>query len=154
MGLTDANINTESESRPVISDSFRPHGLYSSWNSLGQNILVGSLSLLQGIFPTQGSDPGLPKCRQILHQLSLKGSPRILEWVVYPFSRGSSQPRNPPGISRFVGGFFTNWAIREAQSSVTPVISTPSSHCWGPWVQFLVGDLRSHKVTGVAKKKE
>ena len=52
----------------------------SPWNSPGQNTGVGSLSLLQGIFPTQGSNPGLPHCRQILYQLSCKGSPRILEW--------------------------------------------------------------------------
>ena len=43
-----------SESRSVISDCLQPHGLYSSWNSLGQNTGVGSLSLLQGIFLTQG----------------------------------------------------------------------------------------------------
>ena len=43
------------------------------WNSPGQNTGVGSLSLLQGIFPTQGSNPGLPHCRQILYQLSHKG---------------------------------------------------------------------------------
>ena len=42
----------KSESHSVVSDSFRPHGLYSPWNSLGQNTGVGSLSLLQGIFPT------------------------------------------------------------------------------------------------------
>ena len=40
-----------------------------------------SLSRLQGIFPTQGLNPGLPHCRQILYQLRHKGSPRILEWV-------------------------------------------------------------------------
>ena len=45
-----------------------PHGLYSPWNSLGQNTGVGSLSLLQGIFPTQGSNPGIPHCRWILYQ--------------------------------------------------------------------------------------
>ena len=44
---------------------------------------MGSLSLLQEIFPTQGSNPGLPHCRQILYQLSHKGSPRTLEWVAY-----------------------------------------------------------------------
>ena len=65
------------ESRSVVSDSLHPHGLYSPWNSPGQNTGVGSLSLLQGIFPTQGSNPGLPHCRQILYQLSHKGSPRI-----------------------------------------------------------------------------
>ena len=53
----------------------RTQGLYSPWNSLGQNTGVGSLSLLQGIFPTQGSNPGLLHCRQILYQLSHKGSP-------------------------------------------------------------------------------
>ena len=41
-------------------------GLYSPWNSLGQNTGVGSLSLLQGIFPSQGSNPGLPHCRYSL----------------------------------------------------------------------------------------
>ena len=55
---------------------------------------VACLSLLQGIFPTQGWNPGFPHCRRILYQLSHKGSPRILEWVAYPFSGGSSQPRN------------------------------------------------------------
>ena len=55
---------------------------------------VGSLSLLQGIFPTQGLNPGLLHCRQILYQLRHKGSPRILEWVSYPFSSGSCWPRN------------------------------------------------------------
>ena len=44
------------------------------WNSLGQNTGVGRLSLLQGIFPTQGSNPGLPHCRWIIYQLSHKGS--------------------------------------------------------------------------------
>ena len=68
--------------------------LYSLWDCPGQNTAVGSLSLLQGIFPTQGSNPGLPHCRWILCQLSHKRSPRILEWVAYPFSGGSSQPRN------------------------------------------------------------
>ena len=85
----------------------------SPWNSPGQNTGVGSLCLLQRIFPTQGSNPGLPHCRQILYQLSHKGSPRILEWVASPFSRGSSWPRNRAGVSCIGGGFFTNWATRE-----------------------------------------
>ena len=85
-----------------------------SWNSPGQNTGVGSLSLLQGIFPTQGLNLGLPHCRWILYQLSHKGSLRILKWVAYPFSRESSQPRNRTGVSCIAGRFFTNWAIREA----------------------------------------
>ena len=72
----------------------RPRGLYNPWNSPGQNTGVGSLFLLQGIFPTQGLNPGLPHCRWILYQLSHNGNPRILEWVVYPFSSRPSQPRN------------------------------------------------------------
>ena len=59
-------------------------------------------------FPTQGSNPGLPQCRQNLYQLSHKGSPTILEWVAYPFSRGSSRTRNRTGVSCTAGGFFTN----------------------------------------------
>ena len=58
-----------------MSDSLQPHGLYSPWNSPGQNTGVGSLSLLQGIFPTQGSNLGLPHCRQVLYQISHMGSP-------------------------------------------------------------------------------
>ena len=94
---------------------------------------VGSLSLLQGVFPTQGSNPGLPHCRQILYQLGHNGSPnevkcklrptrcnpmdyaihgilqaRILEWVAFPFSRGSSQPRDRTQVSCIAGGFFTS----------------------------------------------
>ena len=75
---------------------------------------VGSLSLFQGIFPTQGLNPGLSHCSQILYQLRHKGSPRTLEWVAYPFSSGSSWPRNQTRVSCMAGGFFTNWAIREA----------------------------------------
>ena len=70
--------------------------------------------LIQGIFPTQGSNPGLRHYRWILYQLTHKRSPRILEWVAYPFSSGSSRPRNWTGVSCIAGGFFTNWAIREA----------------------------------------
>ena len=66
-------------------DSLQPHGLYSPWNSPGQNTGVGSLSLLQGLSPTQSLNLGLPHCRQLLYQLSHKGSPRKLEWVAYLF---------------------------------------------------------------------
>ena len=96
-----------------VSDSLRPHGLYSPWNSPGQNTGEGSLSLLHGVFPTQGSNPGLPHCKGILYQLTHKGSSRIWEWVAYPFSRGSSQTRNWTGDSCIAGMFFTNWAVRE-----------------------------------------
>ena len=58
-----------------MSDSLRPHGLDSPWNSPGQNTGVGCLSLLQGIFPTQGLNPGLPQCWWILYRLRHQGSP-------------------------------------------------------------------------------
>ena len=76
---------------------------------------VGSFSL-QGIFPTQGLNPGFPHYRQILYQLSHKGSPRILERVAYPFSSRSAWPRNWTRVSCTAGGFFTNWIIKEAPS--------------------------------------
>jgi len=76
--------------------------LYATpWNSLARILDWGSLSLLQGIFPTQGSNPGLLHCRWIVYQLSHKGSPRILEWVAYPFSSGSSWPM-PTSKSRII----------------------------------------------------
>ena len=106
------------ESCSVVSRSLRPRGLYSPWDSPGQNTGVSSLSRLQGIFSTQGSNPGLPHCRQILYQLSRQGSPRILEWVAYPFSSGSSCPRNRTGVSCMAGWFFTNWATGEAPESL------------------------------------
>ena len=115
----------------ILSDSLWPHGLYRQWISPGQSTGVGNCSLLQGIFPTQGSNPGLPHRKWILYQLSYKGSPRILEWVAYPFSNRSSQPRNRTRVYYIAGGFssrprnrtrvcciagwfFTHWAIREA----------------------------------------
>ena len=57
------------KSPSVGSDSLRPHGVHSPQNSPGQNTGVDSRSLLQGIFPTQGSNPGLPHCRGILDQV-------------------------------------------------------------------------------------
>ena len=120
---------SESEICSVVSDSLWPHGLHSPWNSPGQNTGVGSLSLLQGIFPTQGSNPDLPHCRWVLYHLSHKGSPRILEWVAYLFSSGSSQPRNWTRVSCIAGGFFTNWAIREAQVAMYVLYYQQSLTC-------------------------
>ena len=138
-------MESESESRSVVSDSVWPHGLYGPWNSPGQNTGAGSLSFLQGIFPTQGSNSGLLHCRWILCQLSHQGNPqgsissvqslscvrlfatpwdytvhgtlqaRIPEWIAIPFSRGSSQSRDRTQVSCIAGGFFTSWATRETQ---------------------------------------
>ena len=85
---------SENEIHPVVFDSC-------------QNTGVGTLSFLLGIFPTQRSKPGLLHCRQILYKLSHKGSSGLLEWVAYPFSSGSSPPRNQTGVSHIAGRFFT-----------------------------------------------
>ena len=87
-----------------------------------QEYWSGLHALLQGIFPTQGSNPGFPHCRWILYHLSHQGSPRILECVVYPFSRGSSRLRNQTGVSCIAGGFFTSRATREALSGASQVV--------------------------------
>ena len=110
------NFLYKSEYCSVVSDSLRPQGLYSPWDSPGQSTGVGSLSLLQGTFWIGGLNLGLPHCRWIFYQLSYKGSPRIREWVVYPFSRGSSQPRNQTRVSCIAGWFYTNWVTREAHN--------------------------------------
>ena len=84
------------------------------WDSPSKNNGVGCHSLLQGIFPTQGSNPHL-LC--LLHwqtgslPLALPVKPL---WVAFPFSRGSSQPRDWTQVSRIAGGFFTSWATMEA----------------------------------------
>ena len=76
------------KSQSVVSNFLWPHGQYNPWNSLGQNTRVGSLSLLQGIFPIQEWNRGLLHCRQILYQLSCEGSPymqstsfKMLGWM-------------------------------------------------------------------------
>ena len=61
--------------------TLQPQGLYSPWNSPGQNTGVGSCSLLQGIFPIQGSNPSVPHCRRILYRLSHQGSPNIKRYL-------------------------------------------------------------------------
>ena len=70
-------IENESESHSVVSDSLQPHGLYSPLNSPGQNTGLGSLSLLQGIFPMQGLNPFLLHWQMDSLQLSQQGSPHL-----------------------------------------------------------------------------
>ena len=132
-----------------MSNFLRPHGLYSPWNSLGQNTGVVSLSLLQGIFPTQGSNPGLPHCRRILYQLNHKGSPRILEWVAYPFSSRSSQPRNQTGVSCIAGGFFTNRTTREALELALKLLYSVTFLMKPGSKTLLLSILKSFIVTGM-----
>ena len=81
--MWELNHKEGSESHSVVSDFLWPHGLYIPWNSPGHNTGVGWHSPNQRIFPTQGSDPGLPHCRRILYQLSHKGSPIYMRsWLI------------------------------------------------------------------------
>ena len=66
-----------------------------------------------GDLPNSGTEPRSPALQGDFYQLSHKGSPRTVDWVAYPFSRGSSWSRNWTRISCIAGVFFTNWAIRE-----------------------------------------
>ena len=81
-----------------MSDSLRPHGLYSPWTSPGQNNGVGSLPLLQGIFLTQESNWGFLHCRQVLYQLSYLGSPVVKNPPTNVRNEGSI-----PGLGRSPG---------------------------------------------------
>ena len=83
-----------------------PLGSSVHGDSLGKNAGVGCRVLLQRIFPTQGSNQDLLHYKWILYQLSLQGSPRILEWVAYPFSRWPFPPGNQTGVSCIADGFF------------------------------------------------
>ena len=81
-----------------MSDSLLPHGLYSPWNSPGQNTGVGSLALLQGIFLTQELNRGLLRRRQIFYHLSFElpeDTGKVCEWDGRPL-RGLSAPPLPP----------------------------------------------------------
>ena len=146
-----------------MSDSLQPHGLYSPWDSPGQNTGVGDPFPSSGDLPNPGIEPrspalqpdalpsappGKPVHTQLVPCLLLSGFPysldhsfsqvgtpsakvksaqscltlcnpmdytvhgfpkvRILEWVVFPFSRGSSQPRDQTQVSCIAGGFFTS----------------------------------------------
>ena len=101
-------------SRSVMYDSSQPRGLQptrllSPWGFYRQEYWT----LLQGVFLTQGSNPSLLHRGQILYHPSHQACPRILEWVAFLFSKGSSQPRNWTGVSWIAGGLFTSWATRE-----------------------------------------
>ena len=88
---------------------------------------MGSFSLLQGLFPSQGSNPGFPHCGQILYQLEPPGKPKNTWMGTYPFSSRSSWPRNETGVSCIAGGFTANWSI-QFQFSRSVVSDTLRSH--------------------------
>ena len=109
---------TESESRSVVSDSLLPRGLSCSWNSPGQNTGVGSLFPSPGDLRNPGIEPRSPTLQADSLQAEPQGSPRILEWVAYPFSSRSSWPRNWTEVSCIASRDLTNWARREVEISI------------------------------------
>ena len=123
-------------------DSLWPHGLYLpgsfGGDSPGKNPGVGCHAF---------SSPGLLHCRQILYHLSHQRGPRILEWVAYPFSRGTFWPRNRTGVSCSAGGLFTRWAIRKALLHYDSHFCTASSELslvsWYCWSQNELGSVSS-----------
>ena len=95
-----------------MSDSLLPNGLLPTRllcprNSLGKNTGVGSHSLLQGIFPTQGSNQGLLHCRQIIYRLSHQGSPLD---IIKEFSKVAGNKIN---IQKLVAFLYTDNEILE-----------------------------------------
>ena len=98
-------------------------------DSPGKNTGVGYYALFQGMFPTQGLNPGLPHCRWIFYRLIHQGSPTILEWVAYLFSRGSSESRNLIRVSCIAGKFFVSWATREAHFYIGQSVSSVAQSC-------------------------
>ena len=108
-----------------MSSSLRPQGLYPAkflcpWNLPGKNTEVGSHSLLQGIFPSQGSNLGLPHCRQILYCLNHRKVPRIWEQAAISSSKGSSRPRDQARVScslplSHLGSPFNAWLVPKRQ---------------------------------------
>ena len=108
----------------VVSDSLPLHGLSPArllcpWESPGKKSGVGCHAFLQGILPIQGLNPGPLHCRWMLYCLSHQRSQRVLEWIAYPFSRASCQPRNRTGspvnkaqnMSHSHPKHSTNWGI-------------------------------------------
>ena len=81
------------------SGNYKGSNLRAKLGKSQKTCMTKGHKLPQGIFSIQGSNPGLQQRRWILYQLGHKGSPRILEWVAYPFSSRSSWPRNSTGVS-------------------------------------------------------
>ena len=113
--VIDSSKNFWSEMKVDFAPSYsilcNPHGLYSPWNSPVKVVEWVAFPFSRGIFPTQGSNPGLPHTRWILYQLSHQRSPRILEQVSYPFSRESSWPRGQTRVSCIAGTFFPEYLL-------------------------------------------
>ena len=119
---------SENESHSVVSNSLWPCGLYSPWNSPGQNTGMGSLSLFQRIFPTQRSNPGLPHCTRILYQLSytsVQFSRSVVSNSLQPHEVQHARPPCPLPTPRVYPNScpLSRWCHLNISSSVIPFSS-------------------------------
>ena len=134
----------KSEIGSVTSNSLRPHWLYSPWDSPGQNTGVGSLSILQGIFPTQGSSPGLPHCRWILYQLSQQGS----LWIAWG---GERQTDTQAGDASSEGLLALSVFIDTPQWLLRPMIVKNRAHPGGQtgrhWMRVVISSSQGPRLT-------
>ena len=121
-----------------MSDSLQPLGLYSPWNSSGQHTGMGSLSLLQSIFPTQGSNPGLLHCRRVLYQLRHQIETKLNRWSVWVACKIWAWEWPAPCVTVWWGG--SEWW--GAPPSILP---SPHFH----WILEVLRDARVH--TGLVK---
>ena len=108
---------------------------------------------LQGIFPTQDLNPGLPHCTWILYHLRHYGSTRILEWAAYPFSRGTSLPRNQTRVSYIAGRFFTSWATWEVPVSDTAAAAAKSLQLCPTLCDLIDGSPPGSPVPGILQAR-
>ena len=125
-----------SVSRSVMSDSLRPHGLQPTrllcpWDFLGKDTGVGCHFILQGIFPTQGWNPGLLHCRQILYRLRYKGSPSILEGAPLSATAPLRKAFNKTNRRELTVLLILGWmTLPHALLSFTSFCESCGEHCW------------------------
>ena len=152
---------SESEVKvPQSCPTLWSHGLYSPWNSPGQKIEVGSLSLLQRIFPTQGSNPGLSHCRQIIYQLSQKGSSKLSPrgcgggGLVVKSCPTDCDPMdyNLPGSS--VHGILQERILEWIAISFSRGFSQPRNQTWVSWIAGRFFTNWAMRETQTKKKKK
>ena len=124
----------------------RPHGLQPArllcpWGSPSQNTEVGRCSLIPGDLPNRGIKPRSPTL-QMDSLLDCVTREAQEYWSVYPFSRGSSQPRSITVVSCIAGGFFTSWATEAAPVAGIAIWkwafkgSPEDEWCWGNLASF------------------
>ena len=148
MTTTTSSETKESVSCSVMPDSLRPHELQPTkllcpWDFPGKDTGVGCHFLIQGIFPTQRSNPGLLHCRQILYRLSYKGSPIFAAphmWDLVP------KPGIEPETPALEGHNLNHWTTRDIPDTKEAIPkSSLSVHCSGKNGKLPLGEKGNSK---------